>query len=279
MAIGLAKPINRQALGLGQLILIAELLLAAALLYVLAKLAFLFIKPGGAQVIAPTNQAQTTSTTAINEIDQSVLVDFDLFHRDQQGLVIIQTNSAPETTLDLKVFGMRADSDGKNSSAIIETPDGKQWVYRVGDEIIPGVTLQSVEVDWVILNRNGTTERLSRQGKTEDEQAAADATAANVALSTLSYPAAELIKDVRFYPHREGQKIIGFRVMPQRAGKKKLEEYGFERGDIVTSINGEDLTQQVVNLPAMFKNLKQARYANIQIIRDDVPMTIEVNLK
>ena len=58
-----------------------------------------------------------------------------------------------------------------------------------------------------------------------------------------------------------------------------LEKYGFERGDIITSINGEDLTQQQVNLPMLWKNLKQARYANIQIIRNDVPMTIEVNLQ
>jgi len=275
MVVGFVKPINKGAQGLGQLILIAELLLAAILLFLIAKIAFLFVKPGSGQVIPPSNAQQEMTSGSVAAVDSSVLVDFDIFHRDQTGIVIVQTNSAPETTLDLKVFGMRADLSGENSSAIIETPDGKQWTYLVGDEIIPGVTLKSVEIDWVILDRNGADERLSRQGKTEDEQSAVS----TVALNTLAFPAAEFIKDVRFYPHREGQRVVGYRVMPQRSGRKKLAEYGFERGDIITAINGEDMTQSLVNMPNILKNLKLARYANIQIIRDDVPMAIEVNLK
>jgi general secretion pathway protein C len=275
MAIGLAGPIQRGKVGLDQIILAAELLLAALLLLLFVKIAFLFVKPGGGQVVAPTNTGLVNSTNTPAQIDKSVLMNFDPFHREQVGVTIIQTNSAPETTLDLAVFGMRADLKGETSSAIIETPDGKQATYFLGDTIIPGVTLKSVEIDFVTLDRNGKTERLSREGKKDGEIPVLS----TVELSTLSFPAADMIKDVRFYPHREGKSVIGYRVMPQRSGKKKLEEYGFQRGDIVTAINGEDLTQNIVNLPALFKNLKQARYANIQIIRDDVPMTIEVNLK
>jgi general secretion pathway protein C len=274
MAAGMAKPLNWGRVGLDRLILLAELVLAGLLVFLLFKISFIFIKPSGSQVIAPANP-DIDGPVSISAVDNSILSQFDPFHRERTGPAIIATEIAPETTLDLKVYGMRADLKGDSSSAIIETPDNKQATYFVGDEIISGVTLKSVDIDFVILDRNGTSERLSRQGRTEDEKAAGS----TVALSALSFEAASMIKDVRFYPHREGRKVIGYRVLPQRGADSTLEKYGFERGDVITSINGEDLTQQQVNLPNLWKNLRQSRYANIQIIRNDVPMTIEVNLQ
>jgi len=173
------------------------------------------------------------------------------------------------------VFGMRVDTNGDSSSAIIETPDGKQRPYKIGDTIVPGVTLEKVDPDFVILDRSGKKERLSREGRTEDEVQKQS----SIELATLSYSASQMLKDVRIYPYRENKQVLGYQVRPQRSGKAKLKDYGFAAGDIITSINGESLSQPQVNLPAIYKNLKLARYANIQIIRDDVPMTIEVNLK
>ena len=69
-------------------------------------------------------------------------------------------------------------------------------------------------IDYVILNRNGVLERLSRQGKAEDEQNIMLALAAK----TLSFKAADLINDVRFYPHREGRNVIGYRIRARRGG-------------------------------------------------------------
>jgi len=259
-------------------VLVLELALLAILLWVLA----LTILPALAskRVVIPASGQNISNPDVadIKTIDSSILRTFDPFHRD----IPVSTNtpiaiSAPETTLDLKVFGMRADIGGDSSSAIIQTPDNKQASYFLGDEIIPGVTLKQVEIDYVILDRNGVLERLSRQGKTEDEQSAVQKTALAVAAKTLSFKAADLINDVRFYPHREGRNVVGYRIRARRGGA--LEKYGLQSRDMITAINGESLTQNQVNLPALMKNLKQARYASIQIIRDDVPMTIEVNLQ
>lgn len=275
MAVNILKSGSGQNFGVKHLILLAEAVCAALLLFLIFKIGQLFIQPGGGQAIAPTNLEIVPATAAQVKIDRSIVSQFDPFHRDSPEILIVQTDSAPETTLDLKVFGMRADLGGDSSSAVIETPDGKQSTYVIGETIIPGVTLKSVDIDFVILDRNGKTERLSRQGRTEEDKAKGS----TIAMETLSYSAAQMLKDVRIYPFRENKKVLGYQVRSQRSGKSKLEKYGFETGDIITSINGESLANQQVNLPAIYKNLKLARFANIQIIRDDVPMTIEVNLK
>ncbi|NNC38109.1 MAG: hypothetical protein EX271_10715 [Acidimicrobiales bacterium] len=275
MALDILKSNNGQGLGVKQLILLAEIICAAVLVFLLFKLIQVFVQPGSGQVIAPTTINVVPVAGAQAKVDRSIVSQFDPFHRDSPEILIVQTDSAPETTLDLKVFGMRADVDGKSSSAVIETPDGKQRPYIVGETIIPGVTLDKVDIDFVILNRNGKAERLSRQGRTEEDLSKGS----TIALETLSYSAAQMLKDVRIYPYRENKTVLGYQVRPQRSAKDKLDRYGFEAGDIITAINGESLAQQQVNLPALYKNLKLARYANIQIIRDDVPMTIEVNLK
>ena len=182
MAAGLAKPLSWGRVGLDRLILLAELVLAGLLIFLLFKIAFIFIKPGGNQVIAPTS-ANVDEPVSVSATDAAILSQFDPFHRERIGQPVIVTEIAPETTLDLKVYGMRADLNGDSSSAIIETPDNKQATYFVGDEIISGVTLKSVDIDFVILDRNGTNERLSRQGRTEEDKAAGS----TVALTALGH--------------------------------------------------------------------------------------------
>ncbi len=222
------------------------------------------------KVSAPQNSA---SLSPSKTGDYAILREFDFFHRKQDVAEVVEVFSAPETNLNLKVFGMRADLKGDSSSAIIQTPDMKQSIYYIGEEIIPGVKLQRVDIDFVILDRNGVPERLSRQGRTEEDVNLSSL----ITNEALSFKAAKMIQDLRFYPQREGKKIIGYRVMPRRGSD--IEAYGFKRNDIVTSINGVDMTQSNVNLVALWDNMKLARYATIQVLRDDVLKTIEVNLQ
>lgn len=255
---------------------IIEMLLAAILIAMLAKFTWGFLKPSSVAMPAQNIAASMDTNTPAQTIDSSILTRFDPFHRSQKSTVKKPAaTSAPETTLDLKVFGMRADLAGDSSSAIIQTPDKKQAIYFLDDEIIPGVFLKSVDIDFVILDRNGTMERLSRQGRTKNDTGKSSA----AMVSGLSFKAASMFNDVHLYPYREGRTMIGYKVTPRRGGGTTLEEYGFKRDDIVTAINGEDLTQPRINMPNLIKTIKLSRFASIQIIRDDVPMTLEVTLQ
>jgi general secretion pathway protein C len=59
----------------------------------------------------------------------------------------------------LRLYGVRAAGGGRGS-AIIGTADGRQSSYAVGDVIAPGVKLQAVEADHVVLSRGGAGTRL-----------------------------------------------------------------------------------------------------------------------
>ncbi|MBK6296592.1 MAG: hypothetical protein IPF48_00510 [Sphingomonadales bacterium] len=80
---------------------------------------------------------------------------FDPFFRigDQPGSMVV-------TSLALKLFGVRVDEAVGGGSAIIETPDGVQSSFGVGDEIVPGATLKQVAFDSVTIERNGVSEQL-----------------------------------------------------------------------------------------------------------------------
>lgn len=256
-------------------ILLLELALAAVFVAVLAKSILPMLSAKRVVVPATSGGTQFVPMNTTAQIDTSILGNFDPFHRDAKPSTTATefVASAPETKLDLEVYGMRADIGGDTSSAIISTPDNKQASYFVGDEIIPGVTLERVDIDFVIIDSNGVKERLSRYGKEESQSAMKQA----ISMAALAFKAQDMINDLRFYPHREGRDVIGYRMRSRRGGS--LEKYGFKQNDLITAINGESLSQKRVNLPMLWKNLKQARYASIQIIRDDMPMTIEVNLQ
>ncbi len=256
-------------------IMLLELALVAVFIAVLVK-SILPVLSAKRVILGPTNiDRQDLPVINANGFDTSILSTFDPFNRSAKQSIasskVVET--APETTLDLQVFGMRADIGGESSSAIIQTPDDKQSSYFIGDEIIPGVILERVDIDFVILDRNGIKERLSRQGKAESDNNLKQA----IEMAARAFKAQDMINDLRFYPHREGREVLGYRMRSRRG--QSLDKYGFKQNDLITAINGESLAQRQVNLPMIWKNLKQARYASIQIIRDDMPMTIEVNLQ
>ncbi|WP_271067404.1 type II secretion system protein N [Caulobacter sp. NIBR1757] len=60
----------------------------------------------------------------------------------------------------MRLYGVRAGLDGRGS-AIIGTADGKQASYLVGETVAPGVTLQAVHDNHVVLARGAATTRLT----------------------------------------------------------------------------------------------------------------------
>lgn len=80
--------------------------------------------------------------------------DFDPFFRNSAP------TSAVVTSLALKLYGTRVDEAIGGGSAIIETPDGLQSSFLVGEEIVPGVKLKAVSYDSVTIDRGGAPEQI-----------------------------------------------------------------------------------------------------------------------
>jgi general secretion pathway protein C len=176
-------------------------------------------------------------------------LDFDPFFRlaPRTGAVVV-------TSLSLQLFGVRQDEATGRGSAIIATPDGKQSSFAVGDEIVPGVHLKSVDFDSVTIDRGGATEQLFM----DQSQGAAPAPVA-APTGPVSPPAAfnapptpppvqrgasppgNAASDITFQPRTNGRKVTGVTVFPQGNGNA-FRAAGLAPGDVIISANGRRIS-------------------------------------
>ena len=163
----------------------------------------------------------------------SIFRSFDPFFRTgaASGPMVV-------TTLDLKLFGIRSDQASGRGSAIIGTPDGKQASYLVGEEIQPGVTLAAVAFDNVTISRGGVREQVFLDQSAPASTVAPGTGPSPVVLApTATTTPPPAVADVQITPRLEGGQVTGFTVDPQGVGEA-FRAYGFQPGDVVTSING-----------------------------------------
>ena len=126
-----------------------ELCLLVGSIYFVIRSVIGFLSP---ESLWSTNSANVRNAAAVQNAGPVIdaraglsasLSSFDPFHRKRapDAEIDIIAQSVPETKLDLRLFGLRS---GEGGSAILQTPDKKQGVFKVGQEIIDGVVLKSV---------------------------------------------------------------------------------------------------------------------------------------
>ncbi len=176
-----------------------------------------------------------------------ILTEIDPFHR---ASVTISGHSAaaaqaPETMLNLQLFGIRAGRDAGPGSAIVATPDNVQGVFTVGQEIMSGVRLEQILPDRIVIRRNGVTETLSFD-RTSTLQAVAvslPAALSQAPSSTDEEPLRRLDVDMktlasalRFTPiERGGARGL---LLESSADPSVLDQSGLAPGDLLLSVNG-----------------------------------------
>lgn len=181
--------------------------------------------------------------------DTVLFETFDPFFRlEGNGRVVV-------TDLDVRLFGVRQDQASGRGSAIIALPSGVQDSYSVGDEIMPGVTLESVDFDFVTISRNGSSEQIfldqsssptaspppqvsMRQPAVARPQAAAPGRAAAQRITP-----SQLASGTQISPRREGNRLTGIVLQPSGADDAALRAAGFQPGDVIISINGERIQE------------------------------------
>lgn len=161
--------------------------LTATFAMALALLCLAATKPSRNLVGAPVAAGGAAAATL--QADLTVLTSFDPFHRGAVPVVeAVETEDAPETSLNLTLSFVRVATEPEGSVAAIVGPGNAVQRYRIGDEVIPGVQLRSIQVDRVLLGRaDGAVEALTLDDgmsllrpagvRTEPEGAAPDAAA------------------------------------------------------------------------------------------------------
>ncbi|WP_371395733.1 type II secretion system protein N [Fretibacter rubidus] len=243
------------------------LALGVVLVFFLTKAVMTYIAPVSVWVTPVTSKAPIS--TQSRQAAKDFSLSFDPFHRT----AAVQTprgdigGDAPETTLNLTLVGRRA---GDNGTAILVTPDRKQAVYSVGDEIINGVTLKAVNPDFIVLSLDGRLERL-----TFNQDAKTGLLSAPVNVPNTNLTPAMLLDSIRLNRVDRDNRLVGFRVS-SKTDAVKLSQFGLQDGDIITRIGDEDLTLGRPEISYIARDLAKVRSVKLSILRGDKPVTVTV---
>jgi general secretion pathway protein C len=223
-----------------------------------------------------------------------------LFGRYQPQIKAIDTKTAPETQLNLKLLGVFAGSKAY-SRALIATSDGQEKPYAVGDPI-SGATVESIFPDRVVLLRNGRPELLrlpkeasggndvaasepagpddgGDEGSDDDIAALADqlnaARLADIREQLLSNPG-KAQQFIRLQPMMAGGGLHGYRVFPG-PNRALFNGTGLRPGDVVTSVNGVNLDDPARALQ-MLADLAHANNLTVTVNRGGTSQTLSLSL-
>jgi general secretion pathway protein C len=196
---------------------------------------------------------------------------------------------APETTLQLTLMGR---TTGPNGSAILRTPDNKQASYRLEEEILPGVTLQAVNKDFIVLNVDGQVQRLTfdrgaetgliiKTAETNDAKpvisvkrnVSGAAPTSAPSSPTISADVSALFQNLSLRRVMKNGQLKGYSVKANRPGVD-LSPYGFAKGDVITAIGGTDITRGRPDFLALFDQAAQSGGTEVTVLRNGQTRTI-----
>ena len=193
---------------------------------------------------------------------------------DTAATAAVRNEVLPETRLDLTLRGIRVGATPQTGGAIVQTPDGRQSFFSVGEALIEGVALDAVHVDHIVIDRRGLHETLFLR------DASGGATRATSALTVPAGPGAasgDLIEAglFRFEPVSGADGLTGYRVLEQNA--EALRALGLRPGDTVTAIDGR-LPASASELRAVLTALGSRDRVTLSILRGRTPQTVTVDL-
>ncbi len=213
--------------------------------------------------------APRTETSLAARANAALLTTTDLFHRatiQVPGSSSIDVD-APETLLNLTLFGVRSDSGADGGSAIIGTPDSAQDVYVLGQEVVNGVRLEHVLHDRVIIRRNGVTESLfldkGQVAKVSDANTARSGVQETIIRSRIDTGIADLFSQIQLQPRDSGPGAV---VQP-RGDSTLLQQAGLVAGDVLLAVNGTPVGG-IESLAALAGTLKSADEIVLKLERD-----------
>lgn len=197
-----------------------ELALAALVGWLLAGAIWLIVF-GAYGVSLPEPQPMAASDVRLPQTASATELR-GLFSAPGTGAAPTDIASLPETRLSLHLFGVRTEGGGAGS-AILEAGASGQRSVLVGGQIEPGVMLQSVHEDYVVITRRGVREILYLDDRSRQRARAAPQPAAQITLA-----------GARFTLVESG----GWRL---EGGPGPLSALGLSQDDVVTHVDGTAL--------------------------------------
>lgn len=211
-----------------------------------------------------------------------------LFGKNEADAAPVQVaEEAPETKLNYKLRGIYFSEESTLSSAIVEIQPNKSQYFRIGDELADKITVSTISIDHIIIDRYGKLERLNLQKPTVSSarEGLFGGIQMNSVASTrllqsykkryVSNPLA-LAKRFQAIPVQENGRNVGFRLKALR-GESLLKKLNFDANDVFTKINGISLDKPFQALDAL-KSLTTANSVSVTILRNGNEQTMDFAL-
>lgn len=253
-------------------------LLAVGIVVAGAQLVWMVLAP-----VSPLGDWKPARVRLMDEGARSALMTgFDPFNRDI-AVVAGPAKAATITDLPLTLYGIRVNPYSGGGTAIIAGSDGEQQVFRIGEEVMPGVTLAAVAFDHVTLGRGGASELLYLdQSKPAPTVAPASASNPVAPPSLPSAPArgtgqigaSDLREGISFGGNADGG---GVTLNPGGDGSV-FAGAGLRPGDVLVSVNGQKVSGQQ-DLAGFAGQVRPGANVSMTVRRGgrDVPVKITVS--
>ncbi len=218
-----------------------ELIAVVTLAFFSANLVLFFIEKNTAAEIPTTVQASSATSDNMGDASKiTYLKTVDAFYPNNQIIDQQPTAALPESTLDVKIFGIRANGGG-DGTVILTSQGSVQQLAQVGSEIAPNTVLTAIYQDRIEFRRSGRMETIYLD---EDRMASplSNSTTSH-APETSAVPEdviSGFINALALSPYRNGRSIAGFVIGPD-SDRALLILAGLEVGDIISVVNGNEL--------------------------------------
>lgn len=244
----------------------------------------------------PPTPAQKTEVASTNKpaVNVAALIRLNLFGKaESKTPVITKTNNAdaPETRLNLVLAGIILSEDENLSRALIAGSNGKQKTYGVGETVDgSNAEIDEIHAEHIVLVRGGRYETLRLQKITNKSTASAASKTTSAATNNTSSVVGDLksvreqiLKDpskagdfIRVRPVYSKGQLRGYRIYPGK-DRALYRKVGLRSGDLVTSINGQSLTDPQKAF-SMLSTLSSATTITLELLRRGHTENVSVDL-
>ncbi|VAW87453.1 hypothetical protein MNBD_GAMMA16-1818 [hydrothermal vent metagenome] len=278
---------------------LASLGLFLAVMFYLSKLVWFMVPEPEHLPYTPLSVTHVSSAERDSQVASIDVAALNLF--GQPGVVKRTPQAQPEkimdTNLKLTLRGILASDDATIARAIIaDDRSRKENLYRIGGKISGGAELKEVNVDHIVLSRNGRLEilrlpkskisggsSLVKQPR-QSSSASANRNRRLDSNASLREVRDSLMKDPQSLatlmtaePQVDADgKVTGFKL-GRGQDARMLRRFGLRRGDIVTSVNGVKL-DGMNKLPELMKVLPSAQELSIEYTRRGQSRSVVLNM-
>lgn len=190
--------------------------------------------------------------------------------------------SAPTglTALNFKLLGVFATREQEGMVAIINTGEPKNKAVRAGEEVAPGIVLDTVFADHVLLRRQGVTERLNLDRKggqllapeaalSQDVEMLGDGSyrVARVRIQGMLQGAGQVAQMGSMAKAPNGGVSV---ALPAASPVLKL---GLRSGDVIRRVNDQAINQ-LADLSGLVREFGRTDHIRIEGSRDGKPLAL-----